>query len=213
MTAEGDITPDDLLLAYGAGIFPMAEARTDTEIFWVDPVERGVLPMNGFHISKSLARVIRKEEFAVSADTAFAGVVDGCADRSETWINDTIRGLYAALHHRGAAHSIEVWHDGKLMGGVYGVVLGGAFFGESMFSRRPNASKVALAYLVDRLRVGGFTLFDTQFITPHLASLGAVEIPRDQYRALLAMAVQVDARFEQPIPSAQEMLQRMTQTS
>ncbi len=213
MTAEDDISPDDLLAAYGAGIFPMAETREDTEIFWVDPAERGVLPLDGFHISKSLSRVIRKGQFDVSADTAFAAVVDGCADRSETWINGTIRGLYAALHHRGHAHSIEVWQDDRLVGGVYGVVLGGAFFGESMFSRATDASKVALAYLVDRLRVGGFALFDTQFITPHLASLGGIEIPRNQYRQLLRNAVGRDARFDQPVPDPHEMLQRMTQTS
>lgn len=196
------------------GIFPMAEHRDDPEVFWVDPKRRGIIPLDGFRISRSLARRIRREEFDITIDKDFAGVVDGCADRVETWISAEIRDLYLALHSLGHAHSLEVREDGELVGGVYGVALGGAFFGESMFSRRTDASKVALAYLVHRLVSGGFTLFDTQFLTAHLASLGAVEISRGAYRALLAEALQRDADFSAPsMPSAQDVIQRSTHTS
>lgn len=196
------------------GIFPMAEHRDDPEVFWVDPKRRGIIPLDGFRISRSLARRIRREEFEITIDTDFAGVVDGCADRVETWINAEIRDHYLALYSLGHAHSLEVREDGELVGGVYGVALGGAFFGESMFSRRTDASKVALAYLVHRLVAGGFTLFDTQFLTSHLASLGAVEIPRGAYRALLDEALQRDAHFSAPTtPPAQDVIQRNTQTS
>ena len=209
------LTPDLLLRAYAAGVFPMAESRDDPEVFWVDPSDRGTLPLDGFHMSRSLRRRIRSGVFEVSVDRAFEAVVDGCADRPETWINATIRALYADLFHLGRAHSIEVWAGDGLAGGIYGVALGGAFFGESMFSRRADASKVALAYLVDRLRQAGFTLFDTQFITGHLASLGAVEVPREAYRAMLGEALSVHADFDAPgaLPAPQVMLQRMTQTS
>ena len=208
------LTPELLLQAYAAGIFPMAESRHDPDIFWVDPRMRGVLPLDGFHMSRSLARRIRKGGFNVTFDRDFAGVIDGCASRAETWINPGIRRLSLSLHDLGNAHSVEVWEDGRLGGGVYGITLGGAFFGESMFSRATDASKVALAYLVDRLRENGFVLFDTQFSTPHLASLGAIEIPRTAYRDRLVEALEVQARFTaDPAPSPQELLQRITQTS
>jgi len=208
------LTPELLLQAYAAGIFPMAESRHDPDIFWVDPRMRGVLPLDGFHMSRSLARRIRKGGFNVTFDRDFAGVIDGCASRAETWINPGIRRLSLSLHDLGNAHSVEVWEDGRLGGGVYGITLGGAFFGESMFSRATDASKVALAYLVDRLRENAFVLFDTQFSTPHLASLGAIEIPRTAYRDRLVEALEVQARFTaDPAPSPQELLQRITQTS
>mgnify|MGYP005985201015 CR=1 FL=1 len=196
------------------GIFPMAEHRDDPDIFWVDPRLRGVFPIDGFHISRSLARTMRRTPFIVSINTAFSDVVTGCADREDTWINAEIFALYQALHDRGAAHSIEVWDGDDLVGGVYGVTLGAAFFGESMFSRRDNASKIALACLIDRLKRGGFTLFDTQFLTPHLASLGAVEITRDAYHTRLEEALELTADFEGPAPSTpQDVVQRMTQMS
>lgn len=209
-----ELTPEILLRAYANGIFPMAEGRDDDEIFWVDPRRRGVFPLNGFRISRSLARRMRHMPFRISIDEDFAGVVDGCADRAETWINAEIRAHYLALQRLGHAHSLEVWEGEKLVGGVYGVVLGAAYFGESMFSRRTDASKIALAYLVDRLKLGGFTLFDTQFITAHLASLGAVEISRSEYRQRLAEAIGRSADFTSPaIPTAQDVIQRNTQTS
>lgn len=210
---EPILTPDLLLQAYRVGVFPMSEGRDDPEVFWVDPRMRGVIPLDGFRISRSLARTMRRGHFTVTIDTAFEEVVQGCADREETWINDTIFALYRALFQRGDAHSVEVWQDGALVGGVYGVTVGAAFFGESMFSRATDASKVALAYLVDILRRGGFTLFDTQFITPHLASLGAVEIPRDAYRQRLAKAIAVPAIFAGPVPTVQGVIQRNAQTS
>ena len=210
------LTPDLLLTAYATGIFPMAESRGDPEVFWVDPRQRGILPLDGFHISRSLARRIRRGGYRVTTDRAFAAVVQGCAERDETWINDTIFELYEALSGSGHAHSLEVWSDdGRLIGGVYGVCLGAAFFGESMFSRAPDASKIALAYLVDRLKAGGFRLFDTQFLTPHLASLGGVQVSRQEYRAMLAAALRHPAEFDAqgPVPEAQDVLQRNTQTS
>lgn len=209
------LTPALLLQAYQVGVFPMSEGRDDPEVFWVDPKMRGVLPLDGFNISRSLARTMRRGHFTVTCDVAFADVVKGCADRDETWINDTIFDLYLRLHQQGVAHSVEVWEGADLVGGVYGVTIGGAFFGESMFSRKTDASKVALAYLVDRLVLGGFTLFDTQFITDHLASLGAVEIPRATYQGLLADAITTEASFTAPgaLPSAQDVIQRNAQTS
>ncbi|MEL7167271.1 MAG: leucyl/phenylalanyl-tRNA--protein transferase [Pseudomonadota bacterium] len=208
-----DLTPDLLLRGYATGIFPMAEARDDPEVFWVDPTRRGVLPLDGFHMSRSLARAMRRSTWHVRIDSDFAGVLDGCADRADTWINDEIRRLYLALHLRGRAHSVEIWDDDTLVGGVYGVTLGAAFFGESMFSRATNASKMALAVAVDHLRTGGFVLFDTQFITPHLASLGAVEISRARYRARLNEALEITAAFSPKPPTLQDVVQRMTQTS
>ena len=209
------LTPDLLLQAYQAGVFPMSEGRDDPEVFWVDPRMRGVIPLDGFRISRSLARTLRRGAFTVTVDRAFEEVLRGCADRDETWINATIFDLYTALHARGFAHSIEVWNDAQLVGGVYGVTIGAAFFGESMFSKATDASKVALAYLVDRLRLGGYQLFDTQFMTPHLASLGAVEISRDLYKKKLAEALAKEASFTAPgpIPPAQDVIQRNAQTS
>ncbi len=198
------LTPEILLRAYGIGIFPMAESRDNPEIHWVDPKRRGVFPLDGFHISRSLAKHILTADYRVTVNEAFEQVVAGCADRPETWINAEITALYTALHHMGYAHSLEVWQGAALIGGVYGVALGAAFFGESMFSRQTNASKTALAYLTHRLRAGGFQLFDTQFLTPHLASLGAVEIPRVEYQRQLARAQQATASFTpvryQPLP-------------
>ncbi|HEX8447790.1 MAG TPA: leucyl/phenylalanyl-tRNA--protein transferase [Sphingomonas sp.] len=190
------LDPDLLLRAYAVGVFPMADSRDAPDVYWVEPRKRGVLPLDGFRLARSLAKTIRSDRFTVTADTRFADVVALCAestgDRPDTWINPQIESAYAALHHRGHAHSVEVWAaDGTLAGGLYGVALGGAFFGESMFSRRRDASKVALAHLVARLRVGGYRLLDCQFITDHLASLGAIEIPRADYVALLDSALGV----------------------
>ncbi|TRD16690.1 leucyl/phenylalanyl-tRNA--protein transferase [Palleronia caenipelagi] len=208
------LTPELVLGAYAQGIFPMSDSRDDPEIFWVDPQYRGVLPMDGLRISRSLRRHIRQGSHQVSFNRAFEAVVAGCADRPETWISDPIAALYSDLHRAGYAHSIEVWADSRLVGGVYGVVLGGAFFGESMFSKETNASKLALVYLMDRLRQGGFVLFDTQFITPHLQSMGGVEIPRSSYRHQLSEALKRQAVFSTVSPdSPDQVLQRMTQTS
>ena len=209
------VTPDLLLEAYRAGVFPMAEHRDDPEVFWVDPRKRGVFPLGGFHISRSLAKALRRDDYTVTRNTAFGDVIDACADRSETWINHDIRYLYEELHRRGAAHSLEVWQDTRLVGGIYGVTVGAAFCGESMFSRRRDGSKIALAWLVDLLLRSGFVLFDTQFLTPHLASLGAVEITRSDYHRQLAKALQQEADFtSQPLAaSGQEVVQRNTQTS
>jgi leucyl/phenylalanyl-tRNA--protein transferase len=209
------ITPELLLRAYAAGVFPMAEGRDDPVLHWVDPPRRGVLPLDRFHLSRSLRRRMLRSAWRIGIDRDFAGVMAGCADRPETWINATIRKLCLALHARGFAHSLEVWEGEALVGGVYGVALGGAFFAESMFSRRTDASKVALACLVDRLSQAGFSLLDTQFLTPHLASLGGVEISRAAYRSRLAVALDQQARFAAPGPPAplQEVVQRMTQTS
>ncbi len=191
-----DITPDILLRAYAMGIFPMAEGRDDPEIHWVDPRRRGILPLDGFHISRSLARRLRSGAFTVTADRAFTQVVEACAEREETWISHRIQALYEGLHALGHAHSVEVWAENRLVGGVYGVTLGAAFFGESMFSRVTDASKVALAHAVGGLQANGFRLFDTQFLTPHLASLGGIEIPRADYHKILAEALQHEARFD-----------------
>jgi leucyl/phenylalanyl-tRNA--protein transferase len=183
-------------------------------VFWVDPKRRGVFPIGGFRLSRSLAKTIRKGDYEVRVNHDFAAVVDGCADREETWINPEIRDRYIDLHEQGNAHSVEIYHDGHLSGGVYGVSLAGAFFGESMFSRRRDASKIALAYLLDRLEISGFTLCDTQFLTAHLASLGAVEISRASYRRQLASALEVEADFTAAaVPSPQALVQRMTQIS
>jgi leucyl/phenylalanyl-tRNA--protein transferase len=193
------LTPDLLLRAYAAGIFPMAEDADDPEVFWVDPDERGVLPLDAFHLSRRLRRTIRQEVFEISCDVAFEEVVRRCAEprpeRPRTWINDEIVRLYTALFRLGFAHSIESWHEGELVGGLYGVAIGGAFFGESMFSRVNDASKVALAHLVARLRIGRFRLLDTQFVTRHLRQFGAHEIPRALYRRQLATALEADAYF------------------
>lgn len=209
------LTPDLLLHAYRQGLFPMAETRDATEVFWVQPRMRGVLPLDGFHLSRSLRRTLRRGHLTASADRDFAGVVRGCADRPETWINEEIFAVYLALHAQGDAHSIEVWQDDRLVGGVYGVTIGGAFFGESMFSTVTDASKVALACAVRRLIERGYRLFDTQFITPHLASLGAKEIPRSRYERRLVAALSITADFGPagPIALDQVAAQRITQTS
>ena len=214
-----EITPEILLRAYSMGIFPMAEARDDDSIHWVDPRRRGILPLDRFHISRSLARRMRAPDLAITTDQGFTDVVSACAERAETWISHRIQGLYQSLHDKGHAHSLEVWQDDELAGGVYGVALGAVFFGESMFSRRTDASKIALAHLVRRLRAGGFRLFDTQFLTPHLASLGSIEIPRAEYHHRLADALAITATFDPPgySPSgaagASGRLQDRTQTS
>ncbi len=208
------LTPEMMLSGYAQGIFPMAEARDSDELHWVDPRRRGIFPLDKFHISRSLAQEIRGKNFTIRTNTAFSDVVGCCAARPETWINAALDAVYRGLHDMGHAHSLEVWQEGTLAGGVFGVTLGAAFFGESMFSARTNASKIALAYLADRLRLAGFTLFDTQFLTPHLASLGAIEIPRSAYRARLAEALTRRADFTAPdVPDAHSLLQRMTQTS
>ena len=209
------LTPALLLQAYAAGVFPMSESRDDPEVFWVDPSQRGVIELNRFHISRSLAKRLRNAPFKVSFDTDFEGVVKGCANRDETWINDTIFDLYVALFEKGYAHSVEVWDEAELVGGVYGVTIGAAFFGESMFSTRTDASKIALAYLVDRLNAGGYQLFDTQFITSHLASLGAVEIPRDTYQSRLEIALEKPADFNRisGVPAPYDLIQRNAHTS
>ena len=187
------LDPDLLLRAYSVGVFPMASTRDAADVFWVEPKKRGVLPLDRFHLSRSLAKTIRSDRFTVTADRAFARVMALCAEaterRPDTWINPDIETAYAELHRRGYAHSIECWQDGALVGGLYGVRLGAAFFGESMFSRVRDASKVALAHLVARLREGGFRLLDCQFQTDHLASLGAIEVARDAYVALLDNAL------------------------
>ncbi|HVT24078.1 MAG TPA: leucyl/phenylalanyl-tRNA--protein transferase [Rhizomicrobium sp.] len=199
MHGQPILTPTILLRAYAEGIFPMAERRGDSDLFWVSPEMRGIIPLDAFHIPRRLARTVRSDRFKVTADMAFADVMRACAepapDRPESWINDEILRLYTALHAAGHAHSIECWRDGKLVGGLYGVKLGGAFFGESMFTRERDASKVALVHLVARLRRGGFSLLDTQFLTAHLARFGTIEIPRAQYHDLLARAISHDAEF------------------
>ena len=210
----GGLSPELLLHAYRQGVFPMAETREATEVFWVQPRLRGILPLGAFHLSRSLRKTMRRGHFAVTADCDFANVVAGCAARAETWINAEISAVYQTLHAQGDAHSIEVRQNGVLVGGVYGVTIGGAFFGESMFSTATDASKVALACVIDRLQRQGFAIFDTQFITPHLASLGAIEITRSDYEGRLQSALAVKADFGGSGPIAlDQVLQRMTQTS
>jgi len=191
------LTPEILLRAYAEGLFPMAERRGDPTLYWVSPEKRGIIPLDAFHVPHRLARTVRSGVFTVTADTAFRDVMEACAapapGREETWINDEILRLYCALHSSGHAHSVECWQNGELVGGLYGVRLGAAFFGESMFSRARDASKVALVALVDGLKRGGFVLLDSQFITAHLAHFGAVEIPREQYLMKLAYALSRDA--------------------
>ncbi|WP_424927281.1 leucyl/phenylalanyl-tRNA--protein transferase [Amaricoccus tamworthensis] len=207
--------PLDLLRAYAMGIFPMADDRNSDEIFWINPTERGIIPLDGLHVSRSLARDFIKREFGVRTDTCFSDVVAGCADRPETWINAEIYDLYGELHKLGYAHSVEIFQDGQLVGGVYGVSIAGAFFGESMFSRIPSASKYALVALVARLRAGGYRLLDTQFVTPHLITMGAIEISREDYHRKLANALQTPAEFDR-LPAdtpRQVLLQLTTQTS
>jgi leucyl/phenylalanyl-tRNA--protein transferase len=205
-----------MIACYARGVFPMAETRDDPRVFLVDPDLRGVIPLDRFHISSRLARTVRQDRFEVRIDTAFEAVVDACArarpDREETWINPTIRDLYVALFARGQAHSVECWRGGDLMGGLYGVSLGGAFFGESMFSEARDASKVALVHLVGRLAAGHYRLLDTQFQTEHLAQFGAEEIGRTAYRLRLAEALRIEADFS-ALPSRISGLQALQATS
>jgi leucyl/phenylalanyl-tRNA--protein transferase len=188
-----------MLRAYRIGLFPMAESRDARTLYWLDPEQRGVIPLDGFHLPRRLARRMRQEPYRITGNAAFGAVIDACAaprpSSQESWINAEIRRLFLALHAEGHAHSIEAWADGALVGGLYGVALGGAFFGESMFSRADDASKIALVHLVARLRLGGFTLLDAQFQTPHLAQFGTREVPRAEYKRLLSGAVEVEARF------------------
>ena len=192
-SASSEITPEVLLRAYACGIFPMAESASDPNLFWVEPEMRGVIPLDGFRIASRLARTVRSEIFTVTVDMAFKAVIAGCAaprpGREDTWINNRIRDLYIGLHRLGHAHSVEVWQNDDLVGGLYGVSLGRAFFGESMFHRLRDASKVALVHLVARLIAGGFELLDTQYVTEHLKSFGAAEISRRRYRTLLDKAI------------------------
>ena len=210
------LTPELLLHGYARGIFPMAEHRDDPEVFWVDPKRRGIFPLNGFHLSRSLMHRMRKGGYSAVIDQDFEAVVQACAARPETWINPDLTRLYSALNAMGRAHSFEIrGEDGALWGAVFGISLGAAFFGESMVSLRRDGSKLALAHLVDHLRRAGFVLFDTQFITPHLASLGAVEIPRAAYHQRLHEALSRDGRMAQTAIESdpQSVIQRNTQTS
>ncbi|WP_417407515.1 leucyl/phenylalanyl-tRNA--protein transferase [Hoeflea sp.] len=192
--AQPQITPDLLLRAYASGLFPMADSADDPDLFWVEPEIRGVLPLDAFHISKRLARTVRQEPFEIRINTAFSEVVSACAEsvatRPSTWINSTISQLYTELHRLNHAHSVEAWQGGELVGGLYGVSLRRAFFGESMFSRVTDASKVCLVHLVNRLRARGFVLLDTQFTTEHLKRFGAIDVPRDQYADMLEEALE-----------------------
>ncbi len=214
------LTPELLLRAYANGVFPMAENARSTDLMWFDPPHRGVLPLDGFHVPRRLRKTVRHFPFDVRIDTAFRQVMAGCAgggpQRPETWINTEITDAYCQLHAIGHAHSVECWLAGELVGGLYGVSIGGAFFGESMFSRTTDASKVALVHLVARLTAGGFRLLDTQFITEHLAQFGATEIPRHRYRTRLSQAIRTEADFyclddERALVS--DFLQSLTQIS
>ncbi len=214
-----ELTPALLLRLYAAGIFPMAESADDPTLFWLEPDPRGILPLERFHVSRKLQRLLRNTSLVIRIDTAFEAVVDGCAasasGRQTTWINGEIRRLTLDLHRIGHARSVECWDGEALVGGLYGVCLGGAFFGESMFSLKPEASKIALCHLVARLRLGGFRLLDTQFVTDHLARFGAVDISREAYRRRLAEAIAAPARFyEGPLPpEALAFRQSFSQTS
>ncbi len=207
---SGGFGPEDLLACYARGVFPMAESRDDPRVFIVEPEQRGVIPLDAFHMPSRLRRTVRREPFEIRVDTAFEAVLDGCAaaqgpDRDDTWINGPIRRLYGALHAKGYVHSVECWKDERLVGGLYGVSLGGAFFGESMFSRERDASKVALVHLVARLRRGGWVLLDAQFLTDHLSQFGAVETPQAAYLRRLAPALKVrpdEAALFAPISGA-----------
>ena len=195
-----DLTPDMLLRAYSIGVFPMAEDRDDPELVWVDPRMRGIIPMNKFHVPRRLRRTVRNDTFEVTFDRGFTDVIESCAEATEgrprTWINSRIVDLYTSLHFKGHGHSVECWQDGDLVGGLYGISLKGVFFGESMFSRATDASKVALIHLAAKLSVGGYAFIDTQFITKHLSRFGAIEVPRNEYRGLLAAALKFDSKFD-----------------
>jgi leucyl/phenylalanyl-tRNA--protein transferase len=193
------ITPQILLRAYAAGIFPMAESAEDNALYWVEPDERGIIPLDGLKISQSLRKSVRHGGFDIRIDSDFSGVIGQCAartaDRKSTWINKRIVSLYGELHRMGCCHSVETWQNGKLVGGLYGVRIGAVFFGESMFSRVTDASKVALVHLVARLNAGGFKLLDAQFVNPHLERLGAVKVPKAEYHRLMEPLLNVDADF------------------
>ena len=193
------LTPELLLAAYALGRFPMAGDRDDPHVHWIEPLRRGIIPLDGFHVPRSLRKVVRQGRFEVRVDTDFAGVIRACADatdeRPRTWLNDGLIGLYTTLHRMRHAHSVETWRDGRLVGGLYGVRLGAAFFGESMFSRERDASKVALVELVARLRAARFRLLDTQFVTDHLTRFGAIEIGQGEYRRRLRAALRAEAAF------------------
>ena len=212
-------TVEDLMACYARGVFPMAETRADPRIFLVEPERRGIIPLDAFHVPQRLARTVRSDRFEIRVDTAFEAVIDACArprpDREETWINRPIRELYIALFARGCAHSVECWREGALVGGLYGVSLGSAFFGESMFSDERDASKVALTHLVARLRAGGYSLLDAQFQTEHLARFGAMEISRAEYRRRLSRALAREADFFALPPrlSGAQALQATSQAS
>lgn len=210
-----EITPSLLLQAYASGVFPMADPDTD-EVQWIDPLHRGVIPLEGLHVSRSLRKHIQRGGFSVTIDQSFEEVMRACAERDETWINETLIAAYTGLHQRGFAHSVEVRSDdGALIGGLYGVRIGGGFFGESMFSRAPSASKVALVWLVARLRAAGVILLDTQFLTEHLVTMGAVEIPRSEYHAHLKRALEHHSDWDALSYSASstEVIHRATQIS
>ncbi|MBW6507639.1 MAG: leucyl/phenylalanyl-tRNA--protein transferase [Rhodobacteraceae bacterium] len=208
------LTPELLLGGYASGIFPMAMSRDAPDLHWFDPPRRGVMPLHGLHVSRSLRRRVLRWNYLVRVNRSFSAVVAACADRDETWINADLAEVYQSLHLAGHAHCVEIWQDGGLAGGIFGVALGGAFFGESMFSRRTDASKLAMVWLVDRLLRAGFTLFDTQYLTPHLASLGGIEIPRAHYVAQLGAALRLRADFTAPPPATpQSVLQRISQIS
>lgn len=203
------LTPELLLHAYAMGVFPMADDHDDPAINWIEPHRRGVIPLDRFHVPRSLAKTIRRGGFSVRVDHGFEAVIRACAEptpgRQRTWLNEPLIGLYVELARQGHAHSVEIWRDGALVGGLYGLALGGAFFGESMFSRMRDASKIALVHLVDRLRAGGFTLLDAQFLTAHLERFGAVEITRAAYLRRLRLAMDIEASFPTgpyPLPGA-----------
>jgi leucyl/phenylalanyl-tRNA---protein transferase len=195
-----DLTPELIVRAYQAGIFPMAEDAASDDLFWVSPQQRGIIPLDQFHISRSLRKIVRTHPYTIRTDTDFAGVIEGCAtagsERDTTWINGAIRRLYGQLFERGIAHTIEVWEGEQLVGGLYGLALGAAFFGESMFHRVTGASKIALVHLVERLRAGGYRLLDTQVVTDHLTTFGGIEIPREEYEVRLADALQHQGDFD-----------------
>ena len=195
-----ELTTDMLLHAYSIGVFPMAENRDDPELVWVDPRMRGIIPMRQFHVPKRLRRTVRNGVFEVTFNEDFTGVIEGCAketiDRPRSWINDRIVDLYTSPHSKGHGHRVECRRDGELVGGLYGISLRGVFFGESMFSRETDASKIALVHLATRLSVGGFAFIDTQFITKHLSQFGTIEVPRNEYRGMLAAALKIDADFD-----------------
>jgi leucyl/phenylalanyl-tRNA--protein transferase len=213
------LKPEILLRAYAVGLFPMAERHDDSTLYWIDPEKRGILPLDKFHIPRRLRRTLRRDQFEIRCNTAFETVIQLCAepadDRSETWINEEIIRLYVDLYEMGRAHSVEAWLDGQLVGGLYGVSLGAAFFGESMFSRVADASKVALVHLVARLRKGGYQLLDTQFVTTHLGQFGTVEVHRAGYRQILAGTLDVNTAFHSELDGSEldAFIQSTTQTS